>query len=223
MRAVIYIALAAFAALVAAQTANPFNNPPGGYSFKAGAPTALSWKPTTKGTVTLKLQSGGQINPASGTTIAANIPNSGSFTWTPEASLPDKSDYTVEIIDDATGQYNFLPRFSIAGVNGGASTGVTTSAATTSAAPTTSTTMATTTTAGPVSTTTGATTTMITTTSASKVSSSAVSKTSSSVSATKTKATTQSTTELAPLPAALRLLPAFRTAMQVLPTRCLVD
>ena len=70
MRSVVYLALAAFAALAAAQTANPFNNPPGGYSFKAGAPTNLSWKPTTKGTVTLKLQSGGQINPASGTTIA---------------------------------------------------------------------------------------------------------------------------------------------------------
>lgn len=70
MRSVIYLALVAFAALVAAQNANPFNNPPGGYNFKAGAPTALSWKPTSKGTVTLKLQSGGQISPSTGKTIA---------------------------------------------------------------------------------------------------------------------------------------------------------
>lgn len=74
MRSVIYLVLAACAALAVAQTANPFNNPPGGYTFKAGTPTALSWKPTSKGTITLKLQSGGQINPASGMTIACKLP-----------------------------------------------------------------------------------------------------------------------------------------------------
>lgn len=74
MRSALYLVLAACAALAAAQTANPFNNPPGGYNFKAGTPTNLSWKPTSQGTVTLKLQSGGQIDPSTGITIAGKCP-----------------------------------------------------------------------------------------------------------------------------------------------------
>lgn len=73
MRSVLYLVLAAAAAFAAAQTANPFNNPAGGYHFKAGTATPLSWKPTTKGTVSLKLQSGAQFNPMSGIAIAGKF------------------------------------------------------------------------------------------------------------------------------------------------------
>jgi hypothetical protein len=73
MRFLFYAVLATLAALAAAQSANPFNIPKGGYSFKAGAPTALSWKPTTKGPVTLILQWGQKMTPSTGITIACEL------------------------------------------------------------------------------------------------------------------------------------------------------
>ena len=51
--------IASLVAVTLAQSdANPFNNPNGGYQLTAGKPTTLTWKPTTKGTVTLTLRSG---------------------------------------------------------------------------------------------------------------------------------------------------------------------
>lgn len=70
MRSSIYVAVSAFAALVAAQTDNPFNVPSGGYDFTSGEPTTIKWTPTTDSTVTLKLQVGTNIRPDSGEIIA---------------------------------------------------------------------------------------------------------------------------------------------------------
>lgn len=68
MRSILYLAVSAFAALAAAAD-NPFNIPSHGYDFTAGSATTLSWKPTTSGTVTLKLQ-WGSVTPTSGEVIA---------------------------------------------------------------------------------------------------------------------------------------------------------
>lgn len=137
MRSVLYLTVSALAAVVAAQE-NPFNIPNGGYDFKAGSATTLNWKPTTSGTVTLKLQAGKDITPDSGDVIVgeyhpsgsclqphadlsciAHLPNSGSYQWTPPADLADRSDYSIEIIDDSDpNNYNFLPTFSVSGATG---------------------------------------------------------------------------------------------------------
>ncbi|RAQ54786.1 GPI anchored protein [Aspergillus flavus] len=138
MRSIFYLTLSAMASLAAAATnsANPFNIPSEGYSFEAGEPTTLSWKPTTSGTVSLKLQWGAVMTSNTGTTIAQNIPNSGSYTWTPPANLAAQPDYTIEIFnDDDTSEVNYLPRFTVAGATAAASTtaSATTAAETTSA------------------------------------------------------------------------------------------
>ncbi|OGM40215.1 GPI anchored protein [Aspergillus bombycis] len=138
MRSIFYLTLSAMASLAAAATggANPFNIPSEGYSFETGEPTTLSWKPTTSGTVSLKLQWGAVMTANTGTTIAKNIANSGSYTWTPPANLAAQPDYTIEIFnDDDTSEVNYLPRFTVAGATAAASTTAssTTTAETTSA------------------------------------------------------------------------------------------
>ncbi|KAE8372367.1 Ser-Thr-rich glycosyl-phosphatidyl-inositol-anchored membrane family-domain-containing protein [Aspergillus bertholletiae] len=137
MRSIFYLTLSAMASLAAAATgANPFNIPREGYSFEAGKPTTLSWDPTTSGTITLRLQWGAVMTSNTGTTIASNIPNSGSFTWTPPANLAAQPDYTIEIFnDDDVSEVNYLPRFTVAGATAVASTSssATTTAETTSA------------------------------------------------------------------------------------------
>ncbi|KAF7594254.1 hypothetical protein BBP40_009806 [Aspergillus hancockii] len=131
MRSIFYLTLSAIATLAAAASgANPFNIPSSGYSFETGKPTTLTWDPTTTGTVTLRLQWGAVMTTSSGTTIASNIANSGSFTWTPPANLAAQPDYTVEIVDDDnTSQVNYLPRFTVSGATAAPST---TAASTTS-------------------------------------------------------------------------------------------
>ncbi|KAI9934436.1 hypothetical protein ASPWEDRAFT_43847 [Aspergillus wentii DTO 134E9] len=168
MRSAIYMSLSAFAAVVAAASSNPFNNPAGGYSFKAGSPTTITWDPTTSGTVSLKLQWGNALTPDSGSEIASEIDNSGSYSWTPESSLADRDDYTVEIIsDDDSSEVNYLPRFSVSGVTGSASTteaaSTTTGTASSSTTSDATTTDATTTTGATTGTTTGTASTTLTT------------------------------------------------------------
>ena len=71
MRFFVSLAVAAMAAVAVADSkANPFNIPTDGYTFKTGEPTALTWDPTTKGTVSLILQWGAVMTGNSGTVIA---------------------------------------------------------------------------------------------------------------------------------------------------------
>ncbi|KAJ5092183.1 hypothetical protein NUU61_007053 [Penicillium alfredii] len=123
MRAFLSLVIALFAAVVAASSrANPFNIPDDGYTFETGKPTTLTWQQTTGGTVTLRLQWGAVTTATSGTVIASNIDNSGSFTWHVPENLEAQPDYTIEILSDAnTGDYNFLPRFTVQGAKVGAS------------------------------------------------------------------------------------------------------
>lgn len=76
MRFFTSFAVAALAAVAAANSkANPFNIPTDGYTFKVGEPTTFTWKPTTSGTVTLRLQWGAVTTATSGTAIACKSLN----------------------------------------------------------------------------------------------------------------------------------------------------
>lgn len=76
MRFFTSFAVAALAAVAAANSkANPFNIPTDGYTFKVGEPTTFTWKPTTSGTVTLRLQWGAVTTATSGTAIACKSSN----------------------------------------------------------------------------------------------------------------------------------------------------
>jgi hypothetical protein len=90
---------AAFAAVVSAAD-NAFTMD-SGFSVTAGSPAELTWNPTTPGTVTLTLRSGNSGDLSEGTTIVANTPNDGSYTWTPPSDTPRGSDYTIEITSDS--------------------------------------------------------------------------------------------------------------------------
>ena len=46
--------------------------------------------------------------------IVENIPNTGSYSWTPSTSLQaDTTHYGIELIVDATGQFQYSPQFGI--------------------------------------------------------------------------------------------------------------
>ncbi|KAF7116283.1 hypothetical protein CNMCM5793_004359 [Aspergillus hiratsukae] len=185
MRSIFFLAFSALAAIAAAQSnANPFNIPASGYEFTAGEPTTLTWDPTTSGTVTLKLQWGSVFTADSGSTIVSSISNSGSYTWTVPSSIAARPDYSVEIISDQDpSETNYLPRFTVAGATGVASS--TASATTTTSASTTSTT--TTTSGTPTMTT-------VTSTTASPSSSSSATSSSTTSSSSSTSTTTQTST-----------------------------
>ncbi|RMJ27578.1 GPI anchored protein [Aspergillus sp. HF37] len=117
----------------------PLQYPRGGYSFTAGEPTTLSWKSNTKGTVSLILQHGTNFMPKDGHPIATYIPNVGEYTWEPPSDLPDRDDYTIEIYSNWKHVYNFTPRFSIAGLDGGSSSSSASSSAPSSSTPMSST------------------------------------------------------------------------------------
>ncbi|KAJ5997652.1 hypothetical protein N7522_009312 [Penicillium canescens] len=138
-------AVAALAAIASASsTDNSFNIPTNGYTFKVGEPTTLTWTPSTSGTVTLRLQWGAVTTANSGSVIASNIANDGSYTWDVPSNLAAQPDYTIEIIsDDNDNDYNFLPRFTVEGSTVSVSTSTasktssTSSESTSSATPTT--------------------------------------------------------------------------------------
>ncbi|KAJ5242490.1 uncharacterized protein N7469_000817 [Penicillium citrinum] len=178
-----------FAALAAAaSTNNDFNNPKGGYSFTAGESTTLTWDHKSGSTVSLRLQSGSVTTANSGTAIASNIDNTGSFTWNVPTDLVKGREYTVEIINDSNpDDYNFLPYFTVAGATGGASATSAPSTTSTSAAETSTTeeaTTTTTTTTADATTTTEASTTATTSSSATKTTATTLTKASSTATTT---------------------------------------
>ncbi|CAI7615071.1 hypothetical protein N7533_008920 [Penicillium manginii] len=186
-----FIVTSLLAALAAAtSTDNDFSNPAGGYSFTAGSSTTLTWDHKVGSTVTLRLQSGSITTATSGTVIASNIDNTGSFTWTVPKNLVKGKEYTIEIInDDDTSEYNFLPYFTVAGATGAASTS--TAASTTTEASTTSTTEASTTS---TSTSTEATTTTTTEASTTEASTTTTSTAAKTTATTLTKASSSAAT-----------------------------
>ena len=70
MHVIVFLTLTALMTVVAADGPNAFKVPPGGYKVMGGTPNQIDWEPSSKGTVTLKLQSGSVSGPETGTIIA---------------------------------------------------------------------------------------------------------------------------------------------------------
>ncbi|CAK4031525.1 Hypothetical predicted protein [Lecanosticta acicola] len=175
------VALLSAPLLALAQKPNPFNVAASGLSASAGQDLKLTWSPTTQGTVSLILRSGGSDDLKAGTTIAKSIENSGSYTW----SVPDDairgSDYTIEIVSDSNpSETNYTPYFVLESSH----TGTTSLGSATLGAPTTSLSLST---ASPTVETTSA------TKSASSAKTTGTASTSSSSSASETGSTTTAT------------------------------
>ncbi|KAJ5702877.1 hypothetical protein N7488_010425 [Penicillium malachiteum] len=188
MRAAVFAAVV-FSALAAADdTANPFDNPEGGYVFTAGSPTTLTWDPTTSGTIELRLQWDTVTTPETGDAIVSDYDNTGSYTWDVPTDLVEDREYTIEILDTSdTDDYNFLPYFTVVGATESASaTATSTSSSSTSTS--TSTTSTSTSTSSSSSTTASS-----TSTSSSSSSTTLSTKTSTSASSTKASSTATST------------------------------
>jgi hypothetical protein len=116
--------LAAFAPLVSAYTTptgtepkgNPIALPGLDTIVPAGKDYKITWDPTTQGTVSLILLKGPAENLQFVEAIAEKIPNSGSYSWNVESSLvasEGAKGYGIQLIDDATGQYQYTTQFGI--------------------------------------------------------------------------------------------------------------
>ncbi|MCJ1408965.1 Mucin-21 [Ptychographa xylographoides] len=117
MRFFVAFVVSALAAIVSCQSSGPnaFNIPPAGnYLLHAGQPTTFTWSNLSGSTVTLTLRDGpnGDLNP--GTVIQANVPNTGTYTYTPPTDIVAGNTYTIEISNDQDPtQTNYTPQFDI--------------------------------------------------------------------------------------------------------------
>lgn len=113
--------VAFFASITAAQLHAPVGEPAGNPITRplievvpACKAFTITWQPTTTNTVSLLLLRGPSINVVPIQTLAEGINNSGSFVWTPAATLEaDSSRYGLQLIDDVTGQYQYSTQFGI--------------------------------------------------------------------------------------------------------------
>jgi len=93
---------------------NPTSHPALAEQVPVGTPFEVTWTPTTKGTVTILLLNGPSENIQVLYPIVEKLPNTGKFAWTPKTDLKgDVTHYGLQIIDDATGQYQYTPQFGI--------------------------------------------------------------------------------------------------------------
>ncbi|KAK5165631.1 hypothetical protein LTR04_001180 [Oleoguttula sp. CCFEE 6159] len=93
---------------------NPISRPGLNEIVPVGTPYTVTWNPTTPGTVTLVLLRGPSTNIVPLYTIAEQIPNTGAFVWTPATTLEaDTTHYGIQLIVDATGQYQYTTQFGI--------------------------------------------------------------------------------------------------------------
>lgn len=81
-----------------------------------GEPYTITWTPTTPEdqTITIVLERGPAENIIPMYAIAEGIKNTGSYEWTPETDLEDDTThYGLQLIVDATGQYQWSTQFGI--------------------------------------------------------------------------------------------------------------
>lgn len=119
--AAVFSTLVAFAA---AYTQPNYSNPPTGNAIIApglnqqvpeGTPFTIKWEPTLGKRVSLVLLRGPSSNVVPLETIVENIPNSGSYKWTPGTNLtPDTTHYGMLIVVEGTGAYQWSSQFGIA-------------------------------------------------------------------------------------------------------------
>jgi len=105
----------AYHAPVGDPSGNPITKPGLNEIVPVGKPYAITWTPTTTGAVTLLLLRGPSNNVVPiGAPIASGIDNTGTFEWTPSDTLePDTTHYGIQLIVDATGQYQYTTQFGI--------------------------------------------------------------------------------------------------------------
>ncbi|KAB8072086.1 Ser-Thr-rich glycosyl-phosphatidyl-inositol-anchored membrane family-domain-containing protein [Aspergillus leporis] len=123
----ILAAISAFAALATAHTNPDYNQSPTGNPIytpslneqvQAGKPYSITWNPTTQGKVSLVLLRGPSNNVQPLDTIAEQIDNTGSFTWTPATTLEaDVTHYGLLLVVEGTGQYQYSTQFGISNSN----------------------------------------------------------------------------------------------------------
>ncbi|KAK6543686.1 hypothetical protein TWF694_000423 [Orbilia ellipsospora] len=112
-------------------TSNPIYTPGLGALVPVGQPYQVTWGPTEKGTVSIVLLRGPGSNIKPLYSIADKIANTGSFFWTPKASLePDTTHYGLQIIIDSNGEFQYSPQFGISNPNYSTSSAVTSGTAT---------------------------------------------------------------------------------------------
>lgn len=114
--------VALFAGLVAGQAApkgDPAGNPitrPLNEIVPACKEFTITWQPTTPNAVRLVLLKGPSTNVIPIQTLVTGISNSGSYKWTPDATLDattDNTGYGLQLIDEITGQYQYSTQFGI--------------------------------------------------------------------------------------------------------------
>ena len=150
--ATVFSALMAFAA---AYTQPNYNNAPEGNAIYTpslqeqvpkGVPFDITWDNNLGSKISLVLLRGPSTNVVPIQTIAEDIANTGSYTWTPSASLEvDTTHYGILIVVEGTGAYQWSTQFGIAA-------GADTSSSSSSSAAAATTTSMTKTTAAPSST-----------------------------------------------------------------------
>nr|POF17494.1 hypothetical protein CFP56_12908 [Quercus suber] len=82
----------------------------------AGKDYTINWDPTTQGTVSVVLLKGPSSDVVPQYAIAEKIQNSGSYTWSVKDDLEPSdgtSGYGIQLIDDATGQYQYSTQFGV--------------------------------------------------------------------------------------------------------------
>jgi hypothetical protein len=132
--------LACLAPLAAAYTTPTGTGPVGNPISQPGLNTivpvdetfTITWDPTTKGTVSLVLLKGPAENLIPVYAIAEKIENSGSYTWDPKSTLEPSEGakgYGIQLIDDATGQYQYTTQFGISNANYNSASSASSSAA----------------------------------------------------------------------------------------------
>ena len=93
---------------------NPILTPGLNDVVPVGTAYPITWQPTTEGTVTLVLLKGPSTNAVPQYPIVEAIPNTGSYLWTPSTDLaPGEVGYGIQLIVDATGQYQYSTQFGI--------------------------------------------------------------------------------------------------------------
>lgn len=144
--AILSAVLSAVAGLASAYTTpttgpigNPISKPSLHEKVPVGKPYTITWEPTLhpEGTVTLVLVKGPSNNVIPQFAIVEKTPNNGHYVWTPDTSFPDTPEgYGIQLIVDATGQYQWSTQFGFSntGVKDVTSTTVTTYAKTTTTA-----------------------------------------------------------------------------------------
>jgi len=94
---------------------NPISKPSLGEIVPVGIPYAITWAPTTSGTVSIQLLQGPSTNVLPlGPQLVQGWANTGTYSWTPSTDLvPDVTHYGLQVINDADGTFQYSVQFGI--------------------------------------------------------------------------------------------------------------